>query len=33
MPNYIGVDVGKASLECYIPIINNVYKVPNDNKG
>jgi len=33
MPNYIGVDVGKASLECYIPTTNNVYKVPNDNKG
>ena len=32
MPN-IGVDVGKASLECYIPTTNNVYKVPNDNKG
>ena len=33
MPNYIGVDVGKASLECYIPTANNIYKVPNNNKG
>jgi transposase len=33
MTNYIGVDVGKLSLEIYIPAKQDNYQVSNNSKG